>query len=1003
MKNVQLFLLLFIPSILFAQQQYRGEVVDSATGQAISGASITVIGTQNGASSNSDGSFILSAERGSRLQISSLGYHSQVYRLGSESNFVIRLSPSTANELAQVVVVGYGTQRKIDLTAPIATVNGDELSKQTTANVMSALAGGVAGVQITNSSGGQPGSAPTVLIRGLGSITQSGAPLYVVDGMFYSDITFLNSDDIESMTILKDASAAAIYGVKAANGVVLVTTKKGRLNMKARITYDGYIGVQTAANVLKMADAQQYSNYMLAKGDADDAAIIANSVAKYGGSGNMPSTNTNWYNELLRPALIQNHSLNISGGTSKATYTLGVDYTYQNGIMNTDLNGFKRINLRGNADYQATNWLKIGFSMIMTSASRYLPNNAAWFYAYAAPSIFPVFDASNTNAKPRDYTDAGAIGLDNGHVQNPMALANYYNNYISGYHISPSAYFDINFWKNKLVWHTQFNNNFALNSQRQYTPVFFVSPNQQNSVSSLMKENDEYNDFILDNTLTYKDQFGRQNLSVMLGNSVRSEKWQMLQGKAQNVPGINTQSMYLDQGDPTTLGTTDDGSTYNGLSFFARVAYDYANKYMATVTFRADASSKYPYQPWGYFPSVGLGWVISNENWMKGQQVFSFLKLRGSWGLIGNDAVPRGGYSVASTNGGTSAIFGDNNMISGSQIIGFVNPLIWEKTGEWDVGLDMNFIHNKLTTTWDWYRRTTMNGVFTALIPNTTYTQTGNFANILNTGFEVSAKWTDKIGEFNYWVGGNLATLRNKVVSMSGFAPLITYYNGYPVANAQMGQPIGTYLGYQVVGVFQNQAQVNADPTALAAGAQPGDFQFKEDADGNLHQVPLGTYLPKLTYGFNVGLEYKGLEFGVSFSGVSGNKIFDNRRTFINQYGATNIDADLATHLWTGEGSSNKYPSAAGLNKTWNQQASSYYIENGSYIRIQNAQVAYTWKLKSKTGADMPSFRFSLTAQTPYTFLNKDYHGFNPDVAQGIDNQVYPMAATYTFGLRIIF
>ena len=987
------------------QQRVTGHVTDSS-GNGIEGASVMIKDTKQGVTTDENGFFAINAQNGDVLMFSYTGYTTREVTVRGQTVDVVLMRKES--DLNDVIVVGYGTQRKIDLTAPIATVSGEALTKQTTTTVMSALAGNVAGVQVTNSSGAQPGAVPSVLIRGLGSIPASGSstgggPLYVVDGMFYTDINFLSPDDIASISILKDASATAIYGVKAANGVVLVTTRKGSLNTRAHITYDGYIGVQTATNVLKMANTQQYSDYMLAKGDAGDAAIIANSIAQYGGSGNLPSTNTNWYNELLRSALIQNHTLNISGGTEKATYALGVDYTYQNGIMNTDLNSFKRWNIRGSADYQATNWLKIGFSMILTNARLHSPNNAAWQYAYAAPAIFPVFDENNTNATPKDYADAGAIGLDDGHIQNPVALADYYNSYTSGYHISPSVYFDINFWKNKLVWHTQFNNNFALNSIRQYTPTFFVSPNQQNAESSLLKEQDETNNYVIDNTLTYKDQFGKHRLTVLLGNSERVEKYQMLQGTAKNVPNINAQSMYLDQGDPTTLGTTDDGSLYNGLSFFTRVAYDYADKYMATATFRADASSKYPYHPWGYFPSVGLGWVITNEGWMKNQHVFSFLKIRGSWGLIGNDNVPRGSYSLVTTNAGTSAIFGDNNMISGSQTIGFVNPLIWEKTREWNVGLDMNFLQEKLTTTWDWYRRTTMNGVFTALIPNTNFTETGNFANILNTGFEATVQWKDRVGAFNYWVGGNFATLKNKVVSMDGFAPLITYYNGYPVANAEAGQPIGSYLGYQVIGVFQNQAQVDADATAKSAGAQAGDLQFKEDANGNLQQVPLGTYLPKLTYGFNLGLEYKGFEFSVVLQGVYGNKIFDYRRTFIDQYGAINIDADLATHLWTGEGSSNKYPSAAGLNKSWNQQASSYYIENGSYIRLQNVQVAYTWSPKPKAGATLPSFRFSLTAQNPYTFLNKDYHGFNPDVAQGIDNQVYPMAATYTFGLRIIF
>lgn len=998
-----LLLCLFSLQMWAQNVKMSGVVRDASDGSTLPGVNVTIPGTSTGTITDIDGNYSINVPKGSSLSFSYVGYETQ--SITADLDRVLNVNLKTvATSMNEVVVVGYGTQRSKDLTAPITSVNANELSKQTTSNAMSALAGSIAGVQVTNNNGGQPGASPTVLIRGLGSIpssgtSTSGAPLYVVDGMFYSDINFLNTNDIESMTVLKDASSAAIYGVKAANGVIIITTKKGRLNTKARISYDGYVGMQTATNVLQMANSQQYSNYMLAKGNADYAALIANSIVQYGGSGNTPSINTNWYKELLRPAFMQNHSLDISGGSEKTTYSMGLNYTYQNGIMNVALNKYDRLNLRGKADYQATDWLKIGFGVIVSNSTTYLPNNAAWFNAYASPSIYPVFDNNNVNALSKRYADPGTIGLDNSHINNPVAQADYYNNYNTGFQVLPNAYFDINFWKNKLVWHTQLNEGFTLNTQRQYTPVYYVSPNQQNSISSLLKQQDTYNNYVIDNTLTYKDKFGKNNINIMLGNSERMERWQMLRGTAKNVPGINSQSMYLDQGDPTTLGTTDDGYAYNSVSFFARGAYDYGNKYLATVTFRADGSSKYPYHPWGYFPSVGLGWVVSGEDWMKNQHLFSFLKIRGSWGLIGNDNVPRGGYSIVTTNGGTSAIFGDNMMIAGSQINGFVNPLIWEKTGEWDFGADMNFLRDRLSATFDWYRKTTQNGVFTAPIPNTNFTQTGNFANILNTGVELSAKWTDKVGSFNYWIGVNITTLGNKVVSMSGIPTLITNYNSYPVATAQVGQVIGSYLGYQVTGVFQNQAQIDADPTAKAAGAQPGDLQFKEDANGNLEQVPLGSYLPKLTYGLNLGLEYKGLEFSMVFQGVSGNKVFDYRRTFINQYGAINIDADLATHFWTGEGSSNNYPSAAGLNRTWNQQPSSYYIENASYLRIQNAQVAYTWKPKS----NLPSFRFSLTAQDPFTFLNKDYHGFNPDVMQGIDNQVYPMAAAYTFGLRIIF
>jgi TonB-linked SusC/RagA family outer membrane protein len=1012
-KFILLLLVAFVSAgSLFAQNiSVQGTIVDKKTGEALIGSTVLQKGTTNGTTASPTGEFSITVPQNSILVVSYIGYISQEIKVIDNSPLKIQLEEES-KALDEVVVVGYGTSKVKDLTAPVSVVKSEDLMRRTTGSTMGALQGSVAGVQVITN--GSPGSSPTVHIRGVGSLNNQN-PLYVVDGMFFDNIDFLNTNDIADMTILKDASASAIYGVRAANGVVLITTKKGTLNSKTQITYDGYVGFQTPVNMLQMANGSQYSAMELAKGTTSDIAHVTLSSQKFGGSGNNPTTNTNWYNELLKQsALTHSHSIGIAGGSDKATYTVSLSYLYQDGIMKAQ-NNYQRFNLLAQTDFQAYDWLKIGYKVLVSNSTLFSPNKTAFANAYYASPLYPVYDATNTNATPTDYASSTSIGFANGAYANPVAAAQYYYDKTNGFQISPTVFAEIQLVKDKLLFKTQYSQKYAFNNDLNYIQAYYVDAYQlsSNQKSFLTSYQEKFQNYIIDNTLTYKDGINNHHWSAMIGQSSRDESWRQIKGTAANVPGPNEEYMYLSQGDATGRTVVEDGTDYHGLSFFGRATYDYDSKYLLTATFRADGSSKYQ-QKWGYFPSVGAGWVLSQEGFMKDQHLFDYLKARVSWGMLGNDAIPaNNGFSSLQTGSSYSGIYGSTNTSAGSYMPGYIaqnffNYLKWEVVTEWDGGIDFSLLKQRLKGSVDYYNRQTDNLVFYAPQPMGVADLLGNYGKVSNQGLELTLNWSDKIGDFGYTIGGNLSTLKNKVLDLHGLAYKMTGVSEFPTI-MQVGQPVNSFYGYQVVGVYQTQAEINADPIAVANGLVPGDLKYKDQNGDKVldtkDRVMLGNYLPTLSYGFNAGLNYKKFELNVMFQGQSGNKILNMNRARRLWYSDMNGDAAMITHLWTGQGSTNSYPSALGTTKGWNNMASSFFVEDGSYLRIQNIQLAYTFKLAKVANA--PSMRLFVTADRPLIFTK--YSGFTPEIGgstsdlsnTGYDNNVYPTSATYSIGCRI--
>jgi TonB-linked SusC/RagA family outer membrane protein len=1008
-KKISFILLLLCTFTLQAIAQnlkVSGIVRDAETSETLPGVSVVIKGQHQGTATDINGNFELSVARGSILQFSYVGYETFEANITEAKSLIIKMKAVTT-KINEVVVVGYGTSKAKDLTAPIAIVKTEDLAKRTASSPMVALQGTTPGVQVVTS--GSPGASPTVRIRGVGSLNNEG-PLYVVDGMFYDNIDFLNSNNIENMSILKDASAAAIYGVKAANGVVLITTKKGSLNTPTKITYDGYIGLQTPVNMLKMANGSQYAAMEIAKQNASDLAHVTLSVQKFGGSGTTPTTNTDWYDEILKKsALTHNHDISISGGTDKVTYNVGLSYLYQDGIM-ISKNNYQRFNIMAQTDFQAYSWLKVGYKVIMSNSTLFSPNNSAFANAYFASPLYPVYDPSNTTASPTDYASSTSIGFGNGAYANPVAAANYYYNKTTSWQAMPSVYAEVALMKDKLTFKTQLSESYISNLNLNFTPQYYVDAYQlsPNNLSFLAESKDNWNNYIVDNWLTYKDSFNKHHVSALFGQSVRDNRWRNLYGSAPDVPGPQEEYLYLalSQGAAQSMIVTDNGSDLRSFSWFGRATYDYASRYLLSVTLRADGSSKFQ-QHWGYFPSVGAGWIISEENFMKNQHVFDYLKLRASWGKLGNDGVPSNTNFAKATP--YNGIFGSTSASDGAAVPGYtVNSLFtkymkWEVTTETDAGIDFSACKQKLTGTLDYYHRMTSDLAFSKQLPMTNNQIYGNWGKVLNEGFEATLNWADKIGKVSYHVDVNATTIKNTVKDLGGLAYMMTGTSEFPT-RLEVGKPLNFFYGYQVAGVYQNQAQIDADPIAKANGLTPGDFKYKDqNGDGVLDatdRVNLGSYLPKVIFGLNTGITYDNFEVNVMLQGQAGNKILNMNRARRLWYSDMNGDAKMVSNLWSGNGSTNSYPSAYGTTKAWNNAASSFFVENGSYLRIQNIQVAYTFMLSKQAGA--PKLRLSLTADRPAIFTK--YNGFTPEIiGTGYDTNTYPTSATYSIGWRLIF
>jgi TonB-linked SusC/RagA family outer membrane protein len=988
-----------LPFCVSAQKTTVTGSVTATDGSPLVGATVLEQGTPNGTQTNGNGNFTISVGNNAVLMVSSVGYQDTTVSVNGQSEITIRLKPSV-NTLEQVVVVGYGTQRKIDVTGSVANIKGEVISKQSSYNPLSALQGQVAGVQVANS--GAPGAPPKLTIRGVGTVYGNTDPLYVVDGVWYNDVSFLNSSDIESVSVLKDASSESIYGIRAANGVVLITTKKGRRNGKSVINYNGFAGNQVVTNQIKMATGPEYAQMINEVYALNGSPALYSDPSSYG--------TTDWYHLILRNAFVTNNQISVNGGGEKSTYNFSLGYYHQDGLVKK--NDFDKYSMHVSNDYQVTDFLKVGVNTTgILSNSNDAPGGIFYALFNAAP-IVPAFYADGSYGDPADYNIASA------NQKNPKESIDYFNNTTKTWKLNGNVYADVKFLKN-FTLHSSVGGDFEQSEGKGYTPFTnynYIPVSLRNTHSVLSVGRSETRNWILENTLTFDKRIGDHSLKVLLGQGAQQYKSYFLNGSVQDVPQ-GTSTEYITLGNASTATINDGGSLDRVSSYFGRINYSYQDKYLFTGSLRADGSSKFS-STWGYFPSVGIGWVISKEKFFENQHLFNNLKLRGSWGRVGNLSVPAN-LSILTATQTPALVYmgGDGSSAPGASINTVVPPATtWEVGEGTDVGLDAALVKNKLNVELDWYNKKTINAIFAipvlGSVGTVSGTIVGNQATFQNQGFEFLVTWKDNINkDWNYSISANGGYNQNKVLSVSsGGNPIYNFLGANVITRTMVGQPIGQFFGREVVGIFQSAADIasytNKNGVIIQPTAKPGDFKYKDvNGDGVIDdkdRVPLGNPNPKFVYGFNTTLSYKRFDLTLDFQGVSGVSIYNGN--FALRFGGENYTQDFYDNRWHGEGTSNVYPSVnvAGNNSITN----SFFVEDGSYFRVRNAQLGYTI-VGNKQHSLFSNLRVYINAQNPFTWFS--YRGFTPEVQAsspteaGIDQQVYPLYATYNFGVNLTF
>lgn len=1006
MKKILLIALFstFLGTIAWAQTRtIQGKVTAAEDGQPLPGVNILIQGTSKGAVTDASGSFTIElAQSENTLVFSFIGFKAVTVEVGSQTQISVQLeSESTA--LQEVVVVGYGTQRKADITGAIVSVKGTEISKQSSINPISGLQGKVAGVQITNS--GAPGASPQVRIRGTGSISAGTNPLYVVDGVWYNDISFLNPADIETLSVLKDASSQAIYGMRAANGVILISTKRGSKNTSPRITYDGFYGSQVMTNEVEMANGPQYATMINELDAINGAAPRYDDPSAFG--------TTDWYRQIMRAALISNHTIGITGGGDKSTYNFSLGYLRQEGTIET--NAFNRYTIRLQNDFDASNFLKIGYTITGAVNTSDDINGGIFNQMYAAAPIVPVYYEDGTYGDPNDF------GVGSSNLFNPQVTLDYYDQESINYRFTGNVYADVKFAKD-FTFRTSFSGDFGQNEVKNYSPVYTATLSQRNTTSVLQMGRGETRNWMMENTLTYSKQLKEDHfITALLGQSAQSYQYYGLTARAENVPNTSDGDHYFKLGSNYNL--SDNGTIKKVASFFGRVNYSFREKYLLTLTYRADGLSEFVGDDrWGYFPSVGAGWVLSEESFMQNQKIFNALKLRASWGLNGNNDVPtQPAVQTVTQSPQYGYVGGDGSFSPGGSIVSVVPPsVVWERTEGADIGIEGRVLNNKLTFEIDWYTRKTLDAIFAIPILGSLGTQSGNIvgnqATIKNSGFEFAAQWNDQINQnLTFSIGANFGINENEVLEVStGENPIFQgpgMTGGARNTRTIVGEPIGHFYGYKVVGIFQSQEDIDnyqsSDGEIIQSAAKPGDFKYadlNDDGviDGKDSKV-LGNPNPKFIFGINTTWNYKQFDFTLDFQGVMGVDIYNAQLGF--RFGTENFTRDFYENRWHGEGTSNSYPSA-NIGGGQNYLANSFYVEDGSYVRVRNIQLGYTLPSSIASKIKVTSVRVYGNAQNALNFFS--YRGFNPEVGggptvAGVDINVYPMYATYNLGLNVKF
>jgi len=977
-----------------------GTVVDS-NNEPVIGAYVKVKGSTKGAVTDLDGHYTIDADKNATLVISYVGMANQEIKVGNRSQIDVTMKDD-ANDLNEVVVIGYGQVKKGDLTSSISAIKGEKLEKLSTGNVMNALQGQVNGVQISNAGG--PGSSPRVIIRGVTTVNGSD-PLYVVDGMpVGTNINFLNQNDIESMQVLKDASASAIYGTRASNGVILITTKKGKKG-ETKFNVTATVGLQTLKKQ-KMAGSEEYKQVFDAR-YANDG-----NVSPFKGS---TDVYTDWWKECMNDVAVQqNYDLNFSGGTDKAIYSGSIGYYKQDSQYK--VGQWQKLSARFSTEYN--------FNKIVKAGVDFTPRYEQWDNTPSLMGAIMAMDPTTPVMRDKsEWTSNPYSNYERSHNNqewNPVANMYRMDGGASEYGLLATPYVSLTPIKG-LTLKSQFGMNARFRRTDTFNVNFFIDNLEQNENNNATRKMENWVDWNWTNTVNYMTTINKKhNLNLMGGYTMERFQDYWAQAYSESIPNNDETMRYPSSGTKNPAATGTDSFT-SLISYLGRVMYNYAEKYYLTASIRVDGSSKFSKDnKWATFPSVSAAYRLTGEEFMKNQKVFDDIKIRAGWGKVGNQNIDNSAY--LSSIGTTDYVFGNNRVI-GSTVSGIGNSnLKWETVEDWNVGVDLAVLNSRLKVTADYFQKTShdmlmkKDNLLILGYPMWNGQMWENVGKMKATGWELGINWNDQVSDFTYGVGLNLSQVRNKALKLNGDYIWTGSFSGdYIVRNAE-GESLSLFYGYKTDGIFQNETEVKSHTgqhgEVLQPNAQPGDLRFVDvNHDGVIDsndKVNIGNPFPDLMVGLNLNAAWKGLDFVANFYGTIGNDIYNLNKGRYAGTDGQNVYAGTYNKTWRADNTSAEFPRLSVNDSNMNyKRVSDFFVEDGSYFRCKLLQVGYT--LPKQWFNNKLNLRLSFSAQNLFTITS--YSGADPETASmgggvteaGIDYSGYPNPRTFLFGLNMSF
>lgn len=1021
-------LMLSVVMILFAlvsnaqQLTVSGVIKDQNDGMGLPGVNVVEKGTQNGTITDIDGKYSITVNTNSTLIFSYVGYKTLEKEVNGAAILNVDMA-SDLTELDELVVIGYGVQKKKVVTGAISTVKSEEITSRPILRVEEAMQGRTPGVQVTSLSG-QPGEALTVRVRGTGT-TQNSNPIYVVDGIRVGGIDYLNPNDIESMDILKDAGSAAIYGASAANGVVLITTKKGKAG-KVNVTYSGYYGIQNPVKQLDMLNAQQYMEYW---NEAKTNSGITKPEEFF--DLNEITANTNWQDHIFeKNASMAEHNIQVTGGSDKTNFASSLSYFDQTGIIGGDKSYFKRISGRINANHNVNDRIMFGNNIAFTHIEKKnIGSNESFNGVYSSAlnldPLTPLYETDETILSQPPYSNQPVVTDAAGNVYgistnigsevvNPMALLEIQTAKTRVDKLVGSVYASAEIIKG-LELKTTAGIDLAYVLDDSYRPLYYLNSAQNNTdKTSVSKTITRYFTWQWDNTMTYTKKIEEHTITALVGISAKEDAMESLFGFNAKVPLTDPNNVYLSMATDTVWQANGGANNHSMFSQFGRLTYDYKSRYALTAIFRRDGSSNFgANNRYGIFPSVGLSWFLSEEPFMPNLGPVNYLKLRGSWGKNGNEDIGYYQY-VSSIDKSRGYTFGGGYVVGASPQFAENQDIKWEASEQLDIAFDAGAFENKLTATFDYYVKTTHDLLERVAIPG--HVGIGppfaNVGSVQNKGIEIALNWRQKLNDLNYSFGVNVGYNVNEMVKINsqiGGAQWSVYPD---ITKTTIGEPIAYFYGYKTDGLFQNQAEIyqhiGSTGNVLQPNAKPGDVRFVDvNNDGVLSdddRTKIGNPTPDMTLGINGSIEFKNFDFSFLMTGAFGHEIFNGtQRIDLHNSNRTTKVLDR----WTGEGTSNDVPRAVWTDVNKNYRISDMYLENGSYLKVKNVQLGYCIPTTILSNIGIESWRFYISGENLFTFTK--YTGVDPEIGArssldiGIDRGVYPQARTIRFGTSLKF